>query len=162
MKRVTLLLVLLSVMGCGSVEDRRDDAGTGGGAGQLDTDAGGAGGVAVDAGVDRGATGGAGGQQVDASIDAGCIPTSCTTCVSGVATPIADGTQCGGGLCDGVPNFYGQHACTTTNYVCMSGACTTMTVNCCTQLGCTSGQYACTGVSGLASTAPTYCAPTCG
>jgi hypothetical protein len=161
MKRVLLLLVLLSTMGCGSVDARRDDAGTGGSAGQLDTGQGSAGGAAIDAGADHEAMGGAGGQQVDASVDAGCVPTSCTTCVNGAPVPTADGTQCGGGLCDGVPNFVGQRSCVSTNYACKAGACVATTVNCCAELGCASGQAACTGTSGLALTAPTYCNSVC-
>lgn len=161
MKTVLVLMVLLSMMGCGSVDARRDDAGTGGGAGQLDVSgAGGVGGAVVDAGVDVGAAG-AGGQQVDAGRDAGCVPTLCSVCSNGVAYPVDDGVQCGGGLCDGVPNFVGQRSCTATNYACKAGVCIATTVNCCQKLGCVSGQAACTGTAGLALTAATFCNTVC-
>ena len=166
MKRVLVLLVLLSTMGCGSVDARRDDAGTGGSAGQLDAGstggmggAGGAGRDVADAGT--GGAGGAGGQQVDAGHDAGCVPTACSTCVNGVASPTNEGVQCGGGLCDGVPNFVGQRSCTATNYACKAGVCAATVINCCMQLGCVSGQSACTGISGDALTAATYCNSVC-
>ena len=158
--KIALFLVALTMLGCGSVEPRRDDAGTGGSASQLDASGvGGAGGQEVDAAAAQ--TGGAGGQEVDAGHDVGCVPTVCTACVNGASTPVADGTQCGGGLCDGVPNFYGQYSCTATNYVCAAGVCTTTTINCCSKLGCTSNQSACTGTSEAALTSSTYCTTVC-
>ena len=158
--KIALFLLMLSTMGCGSVDARRDDGGAGGSAGQLDTGgAGGAGGAVADAGVD--AVGGAGGQQVDASIDRPCVPTLCSICANGIAFPTNEGVQCGGGLCDGVPNFVGQRSCTATNYACKAGVCAATTINCCMQLGCVSGQSACTGTAGLALTAATFCNTVC-
>jgi hypothetical protein len=98
--------------------------------------------------------------DLDASVDAGCVATACTTCVNGSSVPVADGIQCGGGLCDGVPNFTGQRSCTTTNFFCAAGVCTVKTVNCCVQLGCTSSQVACTGLAGDPS-AQTMCTSVC-
>lgn len=85
---------------------------------------------------------------------------SCNTCIGGYLTPKKDGTSCGGGLCDGVAPFVGERSCTATNYVCVSGTCTTTTVNCCVQNGCAAGQAACTG-SAEDPSQPTTCTAGC-
>jgi hypothetical protein len=84
----------------------------------------------------------------------------CNTCIGGYLTPKKDGTSCGGGLCDGVAPYVGERSCTATNYVCMNGVCSTTTVNCCVQNGCTTGQAACTGVA-EDHTQPTMCIAGC-
>ena len=165
MTKYLVLACIVAAIGCGDVTaELGPDGGAAGAVG-----AGGAGGAAAGgaAGIDAGGaagqaggqagTGGAGGQR---EVDAGCVPTSCTTCVNGTAIPIADGTQCGGGLCDGVSPFYGENSCTMTNFACKAGACVATSVNCCALLGCKTGQAACTG-SAADPTQPTMCTTVC-
>jgi hypothetical protein len=181
MQRIAISLgLLVGLMGCGSVDARVDaDGGTGG--------AGGAGDAVVVGTADAG-TGGSGGTTIDGAagspgrpLGAGCTTDgqcgsgvcdsatsmccsgradSCNVCTGGYLTPKKDGTSCGGGLCDGVAPYVGERSCTATNYVCMNGVCSTTTVNCCEQNGCTTGQAACTG-SAEDPSQPTVCTAGC-
>ena len=167
-----------------------EGVGSGGAAGQTGTGAAGAAGSVGSAGNGGGAAGatGAGGAAGSPGrpLGAGCTddtqcgsdvcaktsasatsgtccsgkPDACNTCVGGYLTPVQDGTACGGGLCDGVAPYVGQKSCTATNLVCMGGACTMTTVNCCTKLGCATGQSACTG-SAEDPTQPVVCTAVC-
>jgi len=156
MRYIIMGLAVLTTLGCGSVDAMRTDDGGAGAGGQA-----GAAGAGVDAAAGAGGEGGAAGSpEHDAAVDRGCVPSACNTCVNGVFVPMPDGTQCGGGLCDGVAPYVGERACTATNYLCIGGACTATSVDCCKKLGCAPNQAACTG-SAEDSHQPTMCTSVC-
>lgn len=179
--------VFFGLVGCGSVDDRGlgDASGAGGellkvdGAVDMQGAAGGAPGTGGIAAI--GGAGGAAGAP-GRPLGAGCTENgqcgsgicdsatsmccdgaadACNTCIGGYLTPKKDGTNCGGGgLCDGVAPYVGERSCVATNHTCVAGVCSTTSVNCCAQNGCTAGQAACTG-SAEDPTQPTYCLAGC-
>lgn len=115
-----IILALLSVLGCGTVEVMEMDGGAGAG-----------GGASTGAGGTGGAT---------------CTPDACNICANGAKTPILDGTACGAGSSCGGPmlpsGFGGTYSTIATNNVCQAGVCTAVDTDCRQQTcACNDPQY---------------------